>query len=108
MMLDFLIWTDRAKPYTDAIAAAGLGNAVRVTLADKDNPPSAETLARTEAMFSGEKINVTEKRAVLHVALRAPKTERIMVDGANVVPAVHAVLDRMARFSDAVRSGAWL
>ena len=63
--------------------------------------------ARIEAMFSGEKINVTEKRAVLHVALRAPKTERIVVDGADVVPAVHAVLDRMARFADAVRSGDW-
>ena len=51
---------------------------------------------RIDAMFSGEKINITEKRAVLHVALRAPKDESIIVDGKNVVPEVHAVLDRMA------------
>ena len=63
--------------------------------------------SRIEAMFTGEKINITEKRAVLHVALRAPATERIVVDGVDVVPAVHAVLDRMARFADAVRSGEW-
>ena len=63
--------------------------------------------ARIEAMFTGEKINVTEQRAVLHVALRAPATERIMVDGADVVPGVHAVLDRMGRFADSVRSGEW-
>src|SRR5215469_14266790 len=63
--------------------------------------------ARIDAMFSGEKINVTEKRAVLHVALRAPKDESIFVDGKNVVPEVHAVLDRMADFSNRVRSGEW-
>jgi glucose-6-phosphate isomerase len=63
--------------------------------------------ARIDAMFSGEKINVTEKRAVLHVALRAPKNESILVDGNNVVPEVHAVLDRMADFSNRVRSGEW-
>jgi glucose-6-phosphate isomerase len=62
---------------------------------------------RIDAMFSGEKINVTEKRAVLHVALRAPKESSIVVDGKDVVPEVHAVLDRMAEFSDRVRSGAW-
>ena len=62
---------------------------------------------RTEAMFTGEKINITENRAVLHVALRAPKDESIMVDGENVVPGVHAVLDKMAGFSDRIRSGAW-
>jgi len=62
---------------------------------------------RIDAMFSGEKINITEKRAVLHVALRAPKDESILVDGKNVVPEVHAVLDRMADFSDRVRSGEW-
>ena len=63
--------------------------------------------ARIDAMFSGEKINITEKRAVLHVALRAPKDESIFVDGKNVVPEVHSVLDRMADFSNRVRSGEW-
>ena len=63
--------------------------------------------ARREAMFRGEKINVTENRAVLHVALRAPRDETIVVDGKNVVPEVHAVLDRMARFADAIRSDTW-
>jgi len=62
---------------------------------------------RIDAMFRGEKINVTEQRAVLHVALRAPKDEVIVVDGENVVPEVHAVLDKMADFSNRVRSGAW-
>ena len=62
---------------------------------------------RIEAMFTGEKINITEKRAVLHTALRAPKDAVIKVDGENVVPAVHEVLDRMADFSNRVRSGAW-
>jgi glucose-6-phosphate isomerase len=60
-----------------------------------------------EAMFRGEKINVTENRAVLHVALRAPREASIMVDGENVVPKVHAVLDRTAAFSQRVRSGEW-
>ena len=60
-----------------------------------------------EAMFRGEKLNVTENRAVLHVALRAPREASIMVDGENVVPKVHAVLDRMTDFSHRVRSGAW-
>jgi glucose-6-phosphate isomerase len=64
--------------------------------------------ARIDAMFSGEKINTSENRAVLHVALRAPKEQSILVDGENVVPEVHAVLDRMADFSNHVRSGAWL
>ena len=63
---------------------------------------------RIAAMFSGERINVTEKRAVLHIALRAPETQRILVDGADVVPDVHAVLKRMAGFSLRVRSGEWL
>jgi glucose-6-phosphate isomerase len=62
---------------------------------------------RIDAMFAGERINVTEDRAVLHVALRAPKGEQIRVDGINVVPAVHEVLDRMAEFADRVRSGQW-
>ena len=64
--------------------------------------------ARIDAMFRGEKINLTEKRAVLHVALRAPKGAVIVVDGENVVPGVHAVLDKMAELSGRVRSGAWL
>jgi len=63
--------------------------------------------ARIDAMFSGEKINITEGRAVLHVALRAPKGASIVVDGQNVVPEVHAVLDRMTAFADRVRSGEW-
>jgi glucose-6-phosphate isomerase len=63
--------------------------------------------ARIDAMFRGEKINVTEHRAVLHVALRAPKGATIVVDGENVVPQVHDVLDRMAGFADRVRAGAW-
>ncbi|SEM13962.1 glucose-6-phosphate isomerase [Syntrophus gentianae] len=62
---------------------------------------------RIEAMFRGEKINVTENRAVLHIALRAPRGASIVVDGENVVPQVHAVLDKMALFADQVRSGAW-
>ncbi|HTV61242.1 MAG TPA: glucose-6-phosphate isomerase [Verrucomicrobiae bacterium] len=63
--------------------------------------------ARMDAMFGGEKINVTENRAVLHVALRAPRDAAILVDGKNVVPEVHAVLDKMADFSNCVRSGEW-
>ncbi len=62
---------------------------------------------RIEAMFSGERINATEGRAVLHVALRAPRGERIVVDGEDVVPEVHAVLDRMATFAESVRDGSW-
>ena len=63
--------------------------------------------ARIDAMFRGEKINATENRAVLHVALRAPKCASIIVDGKNVVPEVHAVLDRMAAFAKRIRSGQW-
>ena len=62
---------------------------------------------KIEAMFRGDKINITENRAVLHVALRAPKSESIVLDGEDVVPAVHAVLDKMAGFAERVRSGAW-
>ena len=62
---------------------------------------------KIDAMFAGEKINVTENRAVLHVALRAPRDASIKVDGENVVPAVHAVLDKMAALSDKLRSGEW-
>ncbi|HEY1402068.1 MAG TPA: glucose-6-phosphate isomerase, partial [Terriglobales bacterium] len=62
---------------------------------------------RIEAMFRGEKINVTENRAVLHVALRSPREASVVVDGENVVPQVHAVLDKMADFSNRVRIGVW-
>ena len=60
-----------------------------------------------DAMFRGDRINLTEDRAVLHIALRAPKGQSIMVDGEDVVPRVHEVLDRMADFADRVRSGVW-
>ena len=63
--------------------------------------------AKINAMFRGEKINITENRAVLHIALRAPKNATILVDGKNVVPEVHAVLDKMSAFSNRVRSGEW-
>src|SRR5262245_58793160 len=66
---------------------------------------SAGLRERIDAMFSGAKINVTEHRAVLHVALRAPRGTSIIVDGKNVVPDVHAVLDAMSDFADRVRSG---
>ena len=62
---------------------------------------------RIDAMFRGDKINITENRAVLHIALRAPKNETILVDGKNVVPDVHAVLDKMSAFCNRVRSGEW-
>jgi glucose-6-phosphate isomerase len=62
---------------------------------------------RIEAMFQGEKINITENRAVLHTALRAPRDASILVDGENVVPKVHAVLDKMADFADRIRDGSW-
>ena len=63
--------------------------------------------ARIDAMFAGEKINVTENRPVLHIALRAPRTASIVVDGEDVIPQVHAVLDRMTDFATRVRTGAW-
>jgi len=62
---------------------------------------------KMDAMFNGEKINVTENRAVLHVALRAPKGDTILLEGKNVVPEVHAVLDKLTEFSNRVRSGEW-
>ncbi|HET9333589.1 MAG TPA: glucose-6-phosphate isomerase [Gemmatimonadota bacterium] len=68
----------------------------------------ADVRERAEAMFRGERINVTENRPVLHVALRAPRGSSILLDGADVVPDVHAVLDRMAAFSERVRSGEWI
>ncbi|HEV7203886.1 MAG TPA: glucose-6-phosphate isomerase [Jatrophihabitans sp.] len=95
-------------------------DAVGIYLDYSKNRVTGETLAllrqladesdlrgRIDAMFAGEKINVTEDRAVLHVALRAPKGEQIRVDGVDVVPAVHEVLGRMAEFADRVRSGKW-
>ena len=94
--------------------------AVGVTLDYSKNRITDETLglllqlaeesslkARIDAMFRGEKINSTEDRAVLHVALRAPRNASILVDGRNVVPQVHAVLDKMADFCNRIRSGAW-
>ena len=66
-----------------------------------------ELRRRIDLVFSGEKVNLTEQRAALHVALRAPRGSSIVVDGENVVPQVHAVLDRMADFCNRVRSGAW-
>src|SRR5262245_28391201 len=62
---------------------------------------------RIDAMFGGQRINVSENRAVLHTALRAPKGTTVRVDGENVVPQVHAVLDKMSDFANRVRSGAW-
>jgi glucose-6-phosphate isomerase len=68
---------------------------------------SAQLRSRIAAMFGGDTLNVTERRAVLHVALRAPRGSSILVDGRNVVPDVHGVLDKMAAFADRLRSGAW-
>jgi glucose-6-phosphate isomerase len=64
--------------------------------------------ARIDAMFRGDKINITENRAVLHIALRAPKDAKILVDGKDVVPEVHEVLDKMSAFAEQIRSGKWL
>jgi len=68
---------------------------------------SSDLRERIDAMFKGEKINITENRSVLHIALRAPRDQSIFVDGENVVPEVHAVLDKMSDFSNRVRSGSW-
>jgi len=76
--------------------------ALLVRLAEESGLP-----ARIEAMFRGDTINVTERRAVLHVALRALRDASIVVDGANVVPRVHAVLNKMAGFAEAIRTGTW-
>ena len=72
-----------------------------------DLAESSGLRSRIASMFDGEKINITEQRAVLHVALRAPKNHSILVDGENVVPKVHQVLDKMSAFADRVRSGEW-
>ncbi len=68
---------------------------------------ASDLAGRIEAMFTGERINITENRSVLHVALRAPKGESIVVDGVDVVPEVDAVLDKMSGFADSIRSGSW-
>lgn len=81
------------------------GETLRLLLALADQAGLATQIA---AMFHGEKINTTENRAVLHVALRAPRDATIQVDGVNVVPEVHAVLDRMSAFAEQVRAGQWL
>ncbi|MFD4624697.1 glucose-6-phosphate isomerase, partial [Streptomyces sp. NPDC058475] len=73
----------------------------------RDLAAATDVFGLRDAMFRGEKINVTEGRAVLHTALRAPRDAVIEVDGENVVPAVHAVLDKMADFAGRVRSGEW-
>jgi glucose-6-phosphate isomerase len=103
---------DRAKRYV--LEAAGLFLDYSKNRIDDETVTLLLDLAaqsglksKIEAMFSGEKINITENRAVLHVALRAPADEKILVDGINVVPEVHAVLDKMSSFADRVRSGAW-
>ena len=72
-----------------------------------NSPPRPGSFGLRDAMFRGEKINITEDRAVLHTALRAPRDAVVEVDGENVVPAVHAVLDKMAAFAERVRSGEW-
>jgi glucose-6-phosphate isomerase len=77
---------------------------LKLLLALADSSGLAE---RIEAMFRGDKINITEQRAVLHIALRAPKSQSIIVDGEDVVPGVHAVLDKMSGFANRVRSGEW-
>jgi glucose-6-phosphate isomerase len=69
---------------------------------------AAQLRARIDAMFAGEKINISEDRAVLHTALRAPRGSSILVDGKNVVPEVHETLDKMSAFAERIRSGAWL
>jgi len=94
-----------AGVYLDYSKNRVTGETVRLLLALAE---ASGLRTRIDAMFRGEKINVTENRAVLHVALRAPRGARILVDGHDVVPDVHAVLDAMSAFADRVRSGAWL
>jgi glucose-6-phosphate isomerase len=108
----FKVDPDRGERLT--LEAAGIYLDYSKNRITKDTLPLLIRLAedrglrrRIDAMFSGEKINVTEDRAVLHTALRAPRGASITVDGENVVPKVHAVLDRMADFADRVRTGTW-
>jgi len=95
---------DAAGLYVDFSKQRITGQTLRLLIRLAEESALGE---RIEAMFHGEAINPTEQRAVLHVALRAPRGEVIRVKGANVVPEVHAVLERMAAFSDQVRSGDW-
>ena len=88
---------EAAGIYLDYSKNRVTGETIRLLVALAER---AGVRARIDAMFAGEKINVTEDRAVLHVALRAPRGERIAVDGVDVVPAVHEVLGRMAEFAD--------
>ena len=105
---------DRSRGARFAVEALGIHLDYSKNLVDGDVVDALLALAKecgvakhAKAMFAGEAINLTENRAVLHAALRAPKGSVMKVDGENVVPHVHAVLDRMAAFADAVRSGAW-
>ena len=95
---------DAAGLYLDYSKNRVTDETIRLLLRLADECNLAE---RIDAMFSGARINVTEQRAVLHVALRAPANERILVDGVDVVPAVHAVLERMAAFANEIRGGRW-
>jgi glucose-6-phosphate isomerase len=96
---------EAAGLYLDYSKHRATDETLRLLLALADE---VDLRGRIDAMFRGDKINATENRAVLHTALRAPRAASIVVDGENVVPAVHAVLDRMADFSNRVRNGAWL
>jgi glucose-6-phosphate isomerase len=109
-----LFAADPSRGTRMAAEAAGLYLDYSKNRIDEETLPLLLALAdacrlteRIEAMFRGDKINATEERAVLHVALRAPAEMRILVDGQDVVPGAHAVLDRMAAFSARVRSGEW-
>src|SRR5215472_2509604 len=95
---------DAAGVYFDYSKNRGTDETLKLLLALAAEAKLGDRIA---AMFRGERINVSENRAVLHVALRAPRGAVIMHDGQNVVPEVHAVLDRMAAFANRVRSGDW-
>lgn len=95
---------EAAGLYLDYSKHRVTGETLRLLLALAEE---ADVRGRIDAMFGGDQINVTEKRAVLHIALRAPREQSICVDGEDVVPGVHAVLDRMASFCERVRGGDW-
>ena len=94
-------------PLTVSEAAEHLGLTADTLRLLIDLARSLDLPNRIEAMFTGEKINLTEGRAVLHTALRAPRNASVTVDGENVIPQVHAVLDKMAKFCERVRDGEW-